>query len=138
MAADRRILDDEAISSMVKVAKNPFIIAAASGNGSCTLAVKRAVQKGARKPEDLVGLVDADSYALCLTADGLVWRLQDGAVWPCPAGTTQTIGSGCDLATGFLDALGDHSQEAVKRCFAYVATKRADCGGGVDFRTFGR
>lgn len=140
MCADRRITDGEEISSMVKIAKNSTLIAAAAGNATSTLAVKRAVRKGCQSAADLLDHVDADSYALVLTRSGL-WRLQDGAVWPCRAGELHGIGSGADLALGYLQAAHDeallgHDRDVIRRAFRFVEKKRTDCGGGVDFRSF--
>ncbi len=143
MIADRRIVDGEAISSMVKVAKNPHLIAAASGNATSTLAVKRAVGKGAKLPEDLIEHVDADSYALVLLPSGQLMQIQDGVIWTCKAGELHGIGSGADLALGYLQAAHDealmgHDRDVIKRAFRFVSRKRTDCGGGVDFRSFER
>jgi len=147
MASDRRVTsDDGSTSSLVKIAKNKWLIAAASGNAVSTLAVKRAVAKGAWSGEDLLEHVDAYSYALVLFPTGILWRLQDGAVWPCKAGELQGIGSGADLALGYLQASHNesrpgpwriaHDRDVIRRAFAFVARRRSDCGGGVDFRSF--
>lgn len=140
MAADRRITGaDGGVSSLVKIAKNPYLIAAASGNATSTLDVRRAVRKGATTAEDLIEHVDSDSYALVLLPSGDVHRIEDGRRWPAVQGL-QAIGSGGDLALGWLSALlsGEAviDKRQIRRAFAFVAKKRADCGGGVDFRSF--
>lgn len=140
MAADRRITDAGASSSLVKIAKNRWLIAAASGNATSTLDVRRAVRKGAMTPEDLIEHVDKASYALVLTALYGVFRIEGGRVWRCEPGL-QAIGSGGDLALGYLSAptLGSdfaHIRRCIREAFRFVAKKRSDCGGGVDIRSF--
>lgn len=145
MAADRRITDAEGgASSLVKIAKNRHLIAAASGNASCTLDVRRAVRKGCSDPIDLIEHVDSDSYALVLLPSGDVHRIEDGRVWPAERGLA-AIGSGGDLALGWLAATAwangcpeasGFGREAVRLAFRFVEKKRTDCGGGVDFRFF--
>ncbi len=136
IAADRRVTDGDSISSMVKVAKNLWLIAAASGDAASTLAVKRAVRRGATTPEDLLAHVNKDSYALVLTHAGVLARLQGGVVWPHSG--LDAIGSGGEMALGYLGgAGGDVTQELVRAALRFVFRRRADCGGGVDVRTFG-
>lgn len=124
---------------MVKVAKSRFLIGAAAGAAVSTMAVKRAIQKGARSPEDLIEHVDKDSYALVLTPEGKIHRIESGVVWPCSAGAVQAIGSGGEFALGFLAGAapaGWPSREDARRAQKAVARARTDCGGGVDFRGF--
>lgn len=144
MAADRRVTsDDGSTSSLIKIAKNPWLIAAASGNAVSTLDVRRAVRKGAWTPEDLIEHVDKDSYALVLLPSGDVHKIEDGRVWP-PERGLQAIGSGGDLALGWLECyiwrcgglFGGPDGNVVRRAFGLVARRRSDCGGGVDFRSF--
>lgn len=136
MAADRRITnDDGGSSSLVKIAKNPWLIAAASGNATSTLDVKRAVRKGAQSVEDLIEHVDKDSYALVMTLDGGVFRIESARSWACARGELHAIGSGGDLALGWLSARWpDQTPLVVREAFRFVSKKRTDCGGGVDFR----
>lgn len=141
MAADRRVTGEEGeISSLVKIAKNPWLIAAASGNATSTLDVRRAVRKGAQTPDDLIEHVDKDSYALVLLPSGEVVKIESERVWPAERGL-QAIGSGGDLALGWLLGVGcpdacPDVKACVRRAFGVVARRRSDCGGGVDFRTF--
>jgi hypothetical protein len=144
MAADRRITnDDGGSSSLVKIAKNPWLIAAASGNATSTLDVKRAVRKGAQSVEDLIEHVDKDSYALVMTLDGGVFRIESARSWACARGELHAIGSGGDLALGWLACyqryhggglFGGPDGDVVREAFRFVSRKRTDCGGGVDFR----
>lgn len=140
MAADRRVTDDGAGSSMVKVAKNPWLIAAASGNAVCTLAVKRAVKQGATSPNDLLQYVDSDSYALVLLPTGQLYLLSEKAAWARPRGGVEAIGTGADLALGYLGGIvscgGKPTVGAVKLAMKFVSRKRVDCGGGCDVRFF--
>lgn len=143
MAADRRITGGEGeLSSLVKVAKNPWLIAAASGNATSTLDVKRAIKKGAQSVEDLIEHVDKDSYALVMTLDGGVFRIESERSWACTRGELHAIGSGGDLALGWLlcrQSLGlGNDRDEVRKAFALVSKRRTDCGGGVDFRFVGR
>lgn len=139
MCADRRVTDGEEISSMVKIAKNQWLIAAASGAATSTLAVKRAVQNGAWSAEDLIEHVDASSSALVLMPNGLILRIEEGVVWPTSKGAVQAIGSGADYARGFLAGTtrGWPERDDARRAHRAVARARTDCGGGVDFREFG-
>lgn len=138
LAADRRITDDDGSkSSLVKIAQNPWLIAAAAGNAVSTLDVRRAVRKGAQLVEDLIEHVDKGSVALVMTLDGHIFKIQEKRVWterPLAA-----IGSGGDLALGWLSAMqvdgGPWNQrEVIRRAFGFVANRREDCGGGVDIR----
>lgn len=146
MAADRRVTSaDGSASSLVKIAKSKWLIAAASGNATCSLDVRRAVRKGAQTAEDLIEHVDKDSYALVLLPSGCVHKVEDGRVWPAERGLV-SIGSGGDLALGWLTCyewkhggfFGGPDGNVVRRAFEFVSKKRSDCGGGVDFRSFER
>ncbi len=146
MASDRRITsEDGSASSLVKIAKNRWLIAAASGNATSTLDVRRAVRKGATDPADLIEHVDSSSYALVLLPSGDVHKIEDGRVWPAERGLA-AIGSGGDLALGWLLAVGVPDtcadlacvRTCVRRAMGVVEKRRADCGGGVDFRFFVR
>lgn len=137
MCADRRITDDGEASSMVKIAKNAHLIAAAAGSAACTLAVKRAIRRGIKSPSQLVDLIDAESHALVLTPWNTLYRIESGTLWPCPGGhAVHAIGSGADLALGFLKASGDTTIQGARKAQRFVATKRVDCGGGCDVRFF--
>ncbi len=141
MAADRRITsEDGSSSSLVKIAKNRWLIAAASGNATSTLDVRKAIRKGASSPEDLIEHVDSDSYALVLLPSGDVHRIEEGRVWPAERALA-AIGSGGDLALGWLSCVEvcinpTLNHGVIRRAFAFVEKKRADCGGGVDIRFF--
>ena len=137
MCADRRVTAEGESGSMVKVAKNRWLIAAASGWAGCSLAIVRAVRKGAQLPEDLIEHVDKDSYALVLTPDGRMQEISGGFLWACGA-PINAIGSGADLAIGWLHGAGlaDPSPKDLKSAQAFVAKRRVDCGGGCDVRFF--
>jgi len=141
MAADRRITsEDGGVSSLIKVGKNPHLIAAACGNATSTLAVRLAVRKGAQLVEDLIEHVDRQSTALVVTAEGRAFKVEQGCVWACPPGL-EAIGTGGDLALGWLSALSESyvlDRRMIRRAFRFVEKRRADCGGGVDFRSFER
>lgn len=143
MAADRRVTGEEGSKgSIIKIAKNPWVIAAACGNAVSTLDVRRAVRKGAQSPEDLIEHVDKDSTALVLTLDGGIFRVEYGRVWPRETGLV-AIGSGGDLALGWLSyRVWSYSapvdREDIRQAFKFVERGRTDCGGGVDIRTLAR
>jgi hypothetical protein len=136
LAADRRIVADGQITSMVKIAKNKWLIAAASGNASCTLAVRNAVRKGAQNVHDLLEYVDRDSYAIALQPSGTIWLIQERSIWDCKTGEMQAIGSGGDLALGYLRCNALCTAEDIRLALRFVAKRRADCGGGCDVRHF--
>jgi hypothetical protein len=148
MAADRRVTEDDgSSSSLIKIAKNPWLIAAAAGNASSTLDVRRAVRAGAQIVEDLIEHVDKDSVALVMNKDGQLFKIQEKRVWS--ARPLVAIGSGGDLVIGWLSSQdiddwpwafeeGDdmtlNKRQAIRLAFRFVASRRADCGGGVDIR----
>lgn len=140
MASDRRITnDDGGSSSLIKVAQNAWLIAAASGNATSTLDVKRAIKKGAQSVEDLIEHVDNASYALVMTLDGGVFRIESERSWACARGELHAIGSGGDLALGWLSCVATCinptlNRGTIRRAFAFVQKKRTDCGGGIDIR----
>lgn len=136
MAADRCISnDDGSRSKLIKLAQNPWLIAAASGIATSTLDVKRAIRKGAQLVEDLIDEVDKDSVALVMTRDGHVFRVQEKRVWSEPRGLL-AAGSGGDLALGYLAALriDSYDREAIRAALRFAASRRADCGLGTDIR----
>lgn len=138
MCADRRITEDGgASSSLVKLAKNEWLIAGAAGLTTSTLAVKRAVRAGAQSAEDLVRYVDTESYALVLLWDGRLQLVSEGTVWPVPDAVA-AIGSGADLALGYMHGAGSLSVTCARAAQRFVAKRRVDCGGGCDVRAFDR
>lgn len=136
ICADRRLADDDgSSSSIVKVAKNPWLIAAASGLGTAVLAVKRAVRDGAESPADLLKVIDSNSYALVLSWDGILSLLSEGMIWPAKL-PIAGIGSGSDLAIGFMHGAGSTAPAVARAAQRFVAKRRTDCGDGCDLRTF--
>lgn len=135
VCADRRISEEGAFTSMVKVAKNQWLIAAAAGLGTCTLAVKRAVRDGATTPDELLPLVDAQSYAIVLTWDGKLTTLSERLVWDVK-GPIVALGTGGDLALGFMHGAGAFTPRTAREAQRFVAKRRADCGSGCDIRSF--
>ena len=136
VCVDRRVSEDGgAYTTLVKIARNPWVIAAAAGLASSTLAVKQAVRMGAEAPEDLLAAVGKGSYAIVLTWDGRLVTLSEGAVWPV-AGPVTAIGSGSDLALGYMHGVGVFTPRVAREAQRFVAKRRADCGGGCDVRSF--
>lgn len=135
ICADRRVEADGSVSSLVKVAKNQWLIAAAAGLASATLAVKRAVRAGASSPDELLQHLDRESYAVVLTWEGRLLCLSEGALWPVQ-GQVITLGTGGDLALGFMHGAGSFTPRTAREAQRFVAKRRADCGGGCDVRSF--
>jgi hypothetical protein len=138
ICADRRITEDGATSHIVKLASNPWLVAAAAGHASANVAVKAAVRAGAESPADLIACVDSGSYALVLTYDGVLSLISEGVVWPALSRGERVaaIGSGADLALGFLHGAESFSRETARQAQRFVAKRRSDCGGGCDIRGF--
>lgn len=141
MCADRRITEDGGASySLIKIAKNKHLIAAAAGLTTSTMAVKKAIAKGASTPEDLIECVDSSSYALVLSRTAL-WMISEKALWPLAPGV-HAIGSGADAAIGFINGALDSQVlpgftiDLARKAQKHVARRRVDVGGGVDFRYF--
>jgi CxxC motif-containing protein (DUF1111 family) len=135
VCADRCIEEDGAVTSLIKVASNPWLIAAAAGLASAALAVKQAIRAGAETPEDLLDAVGKDSYAIVVTWDRRLVTLSEGAVWPVK-GPVVAVGTGADLALGYMHGVGVFSARVAREAQRFVAKRRADCGGGCDVRSF--
>jgi hypothetical protein len=120
ICADRRIEESGAVSSLVKVAKNGWLIAAAAGLASATLAVKRAVRAGAANPEDLLQHLDRESYAIVLTLEGKLHCLSEGAIWPVQ-GPAVALGTGGDLALGYMHGAGVFTARVAREAQRFVA-----------------
>jgi len=142
VAADRRITDElHEAGTMRKVGKNKHLIAGTAGNASSVLAVLALLKKGAETPEDLLEGIDKDSVALVLTTEGKLWKCVKDEAWACPLGSIEAIGSGGDLAYAWLHgyyqvAKPVPSVKDVRTAIKFAASRRVDCGGGVDVRHF--
>lgn len=137
LAADRLITDEQGrAEKRTKLAKNKHLIAAACGTGTCILAVKAAVRRGARTPAELQDFVDSESELLVATADGAVWNVSGTEIWKCKPGL-HAVGTGGDLALGALISMREYSPTLIRAAFRFVAARRNDCGGGVDIRRIG-
>jgi hypothetical protein len=136
ICGDRRITNGgERCPNMVKVYANVGLVVGLCGNASCFWQVAKLIKEGRTDPKDLIEAIDEDSGALALTADGTLWGVSEGAVWPVRQ-RVKAIGSGADLATGYLAALGTFDKKAVREAQRFTARERTDCGSGCDFRTF--
>lgn len=144
MCSDRRVVSGtEERTTMAKIAKNKWLIAAVAGTASCGLDVRNAIRKGARVADDLVDLVDHNSYALVLLPDGKRWRLEEKKLWPVHATEPEAIGSGANAALGWLAGYCFSYKKSMaiepwmaREAQRFVAARRIDCGDGVDFRSF--
>ncbi len=135
VCADRRVDADGEASSMVKVARNAHLIAAAAGLATATQAVKAAVREGADSPEALIECIDPSSYAVVVTRAGKIFTISEGAVWPM-RGPVVALGTGADLALGYLHGAGSYTERIARMAQRFVARRRTDCGGGCDVRSF--
>lgn len=136
LCGDRRITSGgERCPNMVKVYANVGLVVGMCGNAGCFWQVARLIREGKTDPKDLIEVIDEDSSGLALTADGALWGVSEGAVWPVRQ-KLKAIGSGGDLATGYLSALGAWDKKTVRKAQKFVAAQRTDCGSGCDFRTF--
>lgn len=139
IAADRRVLADYEKSTLTKVAKNEHIIAAVAGDAVDCLAMRRALRAGAKTPKDVAEAIDARvSHALVLTRKGQLFVVEEGEVWPQKG--FYAIGSGSQMVLGHLaGACGRRkpTEKDARRAMRYVFRMRADCGDGIDVRSFG-
>ena len=137
IAADRRITWDGEADTMCKVAANRHLVASACGLASAVVRVKQAVRDGAEKAEDLLDCIDEHSMGLVVTKREEIFLIEDGTLWP--RHFAAAAGSGADLALGYV--AGAHGRRkthpsplVVRRALEWVASRRVDCGGGVDIR----
>ena len=138
ICADRRITNGgEKCPNMTKVFANVGLVVAVCGNAGIFWQVSRLIKEGRTDPKDLIDVIDEESGALALAADGSLWGISEGATWPIRRPWSAT-GSGGDLATGYLGALGTCDKKAVRAAQTFVASRRADCGGGADILTFAK
>lgn len=136
ICADRRITSGgERCPDMVKAYANVGLVVGLCGNAGCFWQVARLIKEGRTDPKDLIEALDDESSALALAADGTLWGVSEGAVWPVRQ-QLKAIGSGGDLATGYLAGVGASDKKAVRAAQRFVAKHRTDCGSGCDFRTF--
>lgn len=136
ICADRRITSGgERCPNMTKVFANVGLVVGICGNAGIFWRVAKLIKEGRTDPKDLLEVIDEDSGALALAADGSLWGISEGATWPLRRPWSAT-GSGGDLATGYLGAIGTSDKKNVRAAQKFVAERRSDCGGGCDFRTF--
>jgi len=137
MCGDRRVIDGGLTSTMTKLCASRALIVGVSGYAADVMAVRRALRAGAETPSDLIEAISVGSYALVLQPSGAVSTIQDGEVWSQPRGAPAAIGTGSDMALGYLaGAGGEATIDLARRAQRWVAKKRNDCGGGVDIRFF--
>jgi hypothetical protein len=136
ICADRRVTNGgEKCPNISKAYANVGLVVGMCGNAGCFWQVEKLIKEGRTDPKDLIEVIDEESGALALTADGSLWGVFEGAAWPIRRPWT-TAGSGGDLATGYLGALGTFDRKTARAAQSFVASRRSDCGGGSDFQTF--
>lgn len=136
VCADRRITSDagERCPNVLKVWQGPYLIAAGAGAARRLHRARAVVESGdAAVPESLIDVMGDDAHALVLTRAGVLYEVSDGVV--CRRRGLYCIGTGGDLARGYLEgrSLTPANARAAQRL---VAQLRADCGGGVNFRSW--
>ncbi len=139
IAADRRVVDNNKSSSMIKVSKNKHLIVGVCGYAALVLEVRSALRKGLKDPHDLIEILnDGFSHALILTINKELLKSQDGVLWPIGK-KFETIGAGSSLMLGFLSGHGGKiTHKLAKTAMKFVSKERVDCGGGCDVRYFKR
>lgn len=133
IAADRRVTDEGGglWPNQRKVWGNRVLIAAFCGSASTGVQLARLVREGLDDPRKLIDPLADHSGALCLFRSGELWLVGGGeaSLLRTPV---FTLGSGGDLARGFLGARGKLDKKTVRDSIKFVGTCRTDCGGGCD------
>ena len=137
ICADRRCTSDsgEKCPNVLKVHKNVGLIVGFCGKTSVAYDIARALKDGKTDPKDFIELAADHSAIICLDVEGKLWLASDNAVWPTRR-AWYAIGSGADLAIGYLAASPKIDKASVRKAQQFVASRRADCGGGCDFKAF--
>lgn len=131
MIGDRRVSDSsgQRLLPRTKVFRNDYLAAGAVGYFASTAAVRDAVARGAKCPEDLISAVCGESEALCLHK-GRLWVVDsDGVERVCK--DYYGVGSGADAALGYLAGCGAHDETACRAALKFTFTRRLDCGDGI-------
>lgn len=136
IAADRRVCDNGKSSSMVKVTKNKNLIIGIAGYSAVTLEIRQALRKGLKQPEDVIEFInDGFTLALILTQDKMLYRVQDGNLWP--QSKFDMIGTGASIMLGFIGRDSKKiTHDVVRKAMKFIGKHRIDCGGGCDIRYF--
>jgi hypothetical protein len=135
LCGDKRCTSDsgEKCPNVTKVHANVGLAVGFAGKTSIAYDIARLIKEGRTDPKDFVEVAADHSTIICLDAEGKLWLASDNAVWPVRR-PWYAIGSGGDLAIGYLAALGKQDKASARKAQHFAASRRADCGGGVDFR----
>lgn len=131
MAADCRVSDESGARCLpqVKISRNKYLIAGGVGMLTATLAIREAILRGARTPDELCEHLDEASEALCLYKGRIYLIDPTHAAWTRK--TAYAVGSGADAALGYLAGARTHSLASCRAAVRFASTRRADCGDGV-------
>lgn len=137
ICADRRCTSDtgEKCPNVTKVYANVGLVVSFCGKTSVAFDIAKLVKDGRTDPKDFIELAADHSSIICLDPEGKITLVADNAAWPARR-PWYAIGSGGDMAIGFLAAVGKTDKGSVRKAQQFVASRRADCGGGCDFKGF--
>lgn len=134
ICADRKITSDggDKCPARRKVFRNESLSVGVAGWSKAVSDVECLVKTGASSPSTFMSALGDHSSALCLVY-GELWLVEEGDVSKCKW-PWYCIGSGADLATGFLGARNAMpSRDRCRAALKFVASRRDDCGARGDF-----
>lgn len=134
ICGDRKITSDggDKCPPRKKVFHNATMVVGVAGWSKAISDVESLIKTGASDPRTLTPVLGDHSSALCLI-EGQLWLVEEGEVSRCKY-SWYCVGSGADLATGFLSARSAlPSRDRCRQAIKFVASRRDDCGGGCDF-----
>lgn len=137
ICADRKITSDggDKCPPRKKVFRNDTLIVGVAGWSKAIADVESLLKTGASDPRTLTSAMGDHSSALCLL-DGQLWLVEEGEVSRCKY-SWYCVGSGADLATGFLGARNAMpSRDRCRQAVRFVASRRDDCGGRCDIVSY--
>lgn len=133
ICADRKITSDggDKCPPRKKVFRNETMVVGVAGWSKAIGDVESLVKTGASDPRTLTSVLGDHSSALCLIL-GQLWLVEEGEVSRCKY-PWYCVGSGADIATGFLGARSAlPSRDRCKQAIRFVASRRDDCSARSD------
>lgn len=134
ICADRKIMSDggDKCPPRRKVFRSATMAVGVAGWSKAISDIESLLKTGATDPKTLLYALGDHSSALCLV-NGELWLAEEGEVSKCKY-PWYCIGSGADLATGFLGARSAMpSRDRCRAALKFVASRRDDCGARADF-----
>ena len=134
ICGDRKIMSDggDKCPSRRKVFRNDYMAVGVAGWSKAITDIESLVRTGSSDPRIFLSSLGDHSSALCLI-QGELWLAEEGEVSKCKY-PWYCIGSGADLATGFLGARNAMpSRDRCRAALKFVASRRDDCGARGDF-----